>query len=270
MSHDDPSHGFGASKDANALLRAAHALASSAQAADQQNLLQVLVSSEFLDRLDAPQDYAGHSEWMRLGKVVEALARNPAPAARETLLRLARDETFLSEPARVDLLIEASSNVRPATAELVEFWDRYAQPDDGFIALTIHVLINNGDTAALALFERKLRDPAHEEAFKIDWLRGDVLSHRNEPELLRSCSRLLTEGGLSQRLRTTLIEALFDYRPEAWYAPHGASNPPPWEDYSPEARAELQAIARYVLAHAELTVEQRQAVVRALAKIDAM
>lgn len=263
---DDSARALDASRDPKELMRAAARLAASERPEDQQRLARALTSDAVLARLNAPQEYAGDPRRLRLRPVLEALARNPAPAADETLLELARSDDFTGEGGRVDLLILATASIRPAPPELVAFWDRHAQPEDGFTPLTIRALIENGSAPALALFEKKMADPAHEDDFKLDWMRSDVLTHRNSPELLRSCARLL-KAGLPAHLRGNLVEALFDYRPEVWYVPAISYRPPSWDSYSSEARAELRALGRYALDTLDLTPVQRAAVERTLAAI---
>ncbi len=264
---DDPASVLDTSRDPKELMRAAARLAASERPEDQQRLARALTSDAVLARLNAPQEYAGDPQRLRLRPVLEALARNPAPAADETLLELARSDDFTGEGGRVDLLILATASVRPAPPELVAFWDRHAQPEDGFTPLTIRALIENGSAPALALFEKKMADPAHEDDFKLDWMRSDLLTHRNSPEVLRSCARLLKQG-LPAHLRGELVEALFDYRPEAWYVPAIGYQPPPWDSYSSEARAELRALGRYAVDTLDLTPAQRAAVERTLIAID--
>lgn len=260
-SHHDSIQILDTSHDPKALAAAAFRLAASVDPADQQHLARALTSDALLSRLNAPEEYASTPERLRLRPILEALAKNAA--ARETLLRLTQSETFTREGGRVDLLIAASASIRPAPPQLVAFWNKHAQPDDGFTALTIRALIENGSAPALALFERKMADPAHEDEDKIAWMRSEVLSHRDAPELLRSCERLL-KSGLVSRLRGELVEVLFDYRPEIWYVPAMSYQAPLWAGYSSEARTELHALGRYALDKLELTARQRAAVEHAL------
>jgi len=175
-------------------------------------------------------------------------------------MRLVRSGTFTAVGSRVEVLLEATASVRPAPPELVAFWERYCHPDDGFSGITIMVLIENGSAPALALFERKVADPGREEAEKIAWMRTDVLTHRNEPPLLETCARLLA-GPLSKRLKSELVDVLFDYRPGEWFRPGSRDyTPPPASSYSPEARRVLDGIARYALTQLELSERQRAAV----------
>lgn len=264
---EDSASALDASRDPDELMRAAARLAASDRPEDQQQLVRALTSDAVLARLNAPEEYAGDAQRLRVRRVLEALARNPSPTAHDTLLQLIRSDAFTAAGGRVDLLILATAAIRPPSPELVTFWDRHAQPEDGFTPLTIQALLENGSAPALALFERKMADPAHEDDFKLDWMRSELLPRRDSPELLRSCARLL-KAGLPVHLRGDLVEVLFDYRPEVWYVPAISVQPPPWSGYSAEARTELRTLGRYALETVELTPTQRAAVERALEAID--
>lgn len=250
------------STDRKVLAGAAVKLASSALPADHELLRSWLPTDSFLYRLNAPEEYNGPRQQLRLRLPLEALRDNPSPLARETIMGLVRNDAFTAVGSRVELLLEATASVRPPPQELVAFWDTFCQPDDGFTPITIQVLIQNGSKAALDLLERKFLDPAHANEDKVSWMRADLLTHRNDVPLLESCERLI-KGPLADALKPDLVDVLFDYRPGEWFRPGSTDWYPPHTS-SPEARRVLGRIAQYALDRLTLTTRQRAAVTAAL------
>ena len=259
MTTRDLSQILATSQDTKLLVGAAAQLAASAERDDHELLLRWLPTESFLSRVHTADDYNGPRLRLRLRRALEALRDNRSPVAHESILRLVRSETFTAVGSRVEMLLEATVSVRPAPPDLVAFWDTYSQPEDGFTPITIMVLVDNGSAPALALFERKVGDRAHDDAEKIAWMRADVLTHRNAAPLLESCERLLA-GPLPKHLKSGLVDVLFDYRPAEWFRPGSSYAPPPVSSYSPEARTVLGRIARHALAQIELTDRQRAAI----------
>jgi hypothetical protein len=255
------------SEDPKVLVRAAVLLAQSEQRSDHEALLKSLQSDRFLLRLNTQEEYWGDVRLLRARRILEALSANKSPSARDTLLALTRNPVFTKEGGRVDLLIEATAVIRPAPPELVAFWDRHCQPEDGFTPLTIKALLANGSKPALELFEKKMADPGHEDDDKRVWMRNYLLPLRNQTALLESCDRLLKEG-LPEHLRGDLVDVVFDYKPGEWYTPAVAYNPPALAEYSASARAQVRRIADYVLKNLKLTAAQKDAVERMVKSLE--
>ncbi len=199
------------SNDGEELAAAALALARSGESADHRTLFEFLSSEAFLSRLDTAEEYEDLTRKLRLRRVLEALRDNntAAPSAHETLIKLVSGGAITGHELRCDILISMLAVVRPAPPAVVEFWDAHAQPDDGFTPLTIKAVIENGDETALVLLEKKMIDKTHDDRDKIGWMRSDILSHRNDAPLLRSCRRLL-ENAWNESLKVNLFEVLFD------------------------------------------------------------
>jgi hypothetical protein len=248
------------------LVAAALTLARSNQASDHQTLQHWLLSSAFLDRLDSPQEYADTGRRLRIQRVLQALGENPTVSARNVLVALTQNRGFLQQAARVDHLLRATASIRPAPPPVVQFWNTYSQPDDGFSNVTLQAVLANGSSPAIALLEKKLSEPGHPEDDKQHWIRCYILEHRNDPELLTGCQRMLA-GTLPEHLRPVLIDALFDYRPREWFAPAEVCHPPDRTKASSEAKALLHRLGQTALANATLTPVQRQAVERTLREI---
>jgi len=246
--------------ETKATLRAALGEARGDDAGAHADLLARLQTHPELDRLDSEGDYQEAARFrLRVAQVVEALARNPAPSARQAFLTLTASPLFLEHDERTIALIRASEHLRPAPPELVAFWDRHCQPDDGFTPTTIVALVANGSPGAIALLEKKLQDPTHEDDEKISWMRTDMLSHRNDLLLLQACERLLS-GGLAEHLRPPLVDALFDYRPGEWFKPAKGYSPPPLDSASRRELEQLIRTAVAALTMVRLSDEQRRTV----------
>jgi hypothetical protein len=238
--------------------------------ARHERLLGELQSREFLETVDSQADYAEAARrGLHVGQIVNALAGNPMPSAQRAFERLTTSKIFLAHDERAIALIRASARVGLPPPELVRFWDRRSQPDDGFTPTTIGVLVDNGSEPALRLLERKLAEAGHSDDEKKSWMHVDVLRHRNDPALLRACERLLA-GSLPKRLRPALVESLFDYRPGEWFKPGGGASAPPLATATATARAELRKLGELALRTAGLAPPQKAAVSRRLKELDAL
>ena len=235
------------SQDPKELARAAATFAHSEKQEDHQQLLARLQSKEFLLRLDSEASYSGWPKQLNLRQVLDELSRGQPQPAHATLLALTKSEVFIKEPARVDLLIEACTPIRPAPPELIKFWDAHCQPLDGFGNLAVEAIVNNGSAPAIVLLAAKLRDARFEDDEKLNWMRASILTHRNDPILLEACEDLL-QRGLSDALRLNLAEVLFDFRPNEWFTPATILQPPSRATLPKEVRARLERMAEFTLA----------------------
>ena len=245
------------------LVVAAQTLANSQDVADHQALSRFLVSAEFLNRLDSPAAYRGRPNHLKIARIMEVLKKNPAPSARQLLAWLTQDVHFISEPTRVDLLIKATSIIVPPPPEVIAFWDRFSQPDDGYTPLTIEALITNRSMPALELLEKKFADPRHADEEKVDWMRTYLLPVRDDLEILQASHRMLM-GSLPEKLRPALIEALYDYKPQAWYPPSIPVTPPNRQAASAAVKAELLTIGTMALEQIPLSKELKGVVTETL------
>ena len=246
--------------DRAALLANGLTLARSRRDDEQGELLKLLESREFLDKLDTEAEVLNLRFRTRIEKIVDALVANEAPPARHTLLELTASKTFLHDDRRTDALIRATAVLRPAPAPLVWFWEKHSRPDDGFTNLTEQAAVANGSPAAIKFFEALMLDHQHDPDDKEAWLHGDVLTHRTDAPLLAGCERLLASH-LAPPLKTALVDSLFDYRPDEWFGePRRLPTPPPFDQATPEARETLNLIATYVLTHLHPTKRQEEAI----------
>ena len=263
---DDPITTLQTSKDPGELVTAAVGLARSDHADGHKAVGRSLASARFLDQLDSQQAYDHVRDDLRVARIMTALSGNKAPSARAVLVALTQDKTFLKEPSRAELLIEACAELRPPAPEVIKFWDRYTDPDDSYMNLVVTAVVHNGSTPALELFEKYMLDQAYERNTKVSWMRSDVMKHRNDAGLLQSCERLLMKG-LPEQLNPDLVEVLFDFM-GSWYRPSTAVTPPPREELTSRARAQLRRIGEYALKNVPLTGEQKRAVENTLEQLE--
>jgi hypothetical protein len=252
---DDPRTILRRSTDQRALVTAALALARSQEPPDHAELVRALGDEQLLHRLDTDDEVRNLRYRLRVERVTEALAENRAPSAHGALAALTSSSGFTREPRRVDALIRATAAVRPAPPPIVAFWDRYSQPEDGYGNVTIHAAIENGSPPAIALFERKMLDPGHPDDDKVAWLRGEVVPHRDDAPLLDGFDRLLASG-LPVRLKSEIVDVLFDYRPDEWYSEAAVMTPPDRTKASSASRAALRRVAERALMTLSLTPRQ--------------
>ncbi len=248
------------SRDPKQLLQAALALARSNQVQDHDKLSRWLSSSEFLSRLDSEKEYASTGRRLRISMVLQALSTNAAPSGKAVLVSLSHSQEFLAMAPRVDFLIQYSYTVRPAPDDLVRFWDVYCQPDDGFANLTVATLVANGSEPALRLLERKFADSRFEHEDKLSWIESNIYAHRIEMPVLQFCERMIAISALPDDLKLTLGQVLFDPKPQQWFSPATVIVPPPLQQASAKAKAEIQSIGTLVLQSQWATAELRHAV----------
>lgn len=263
---DDPFTTLQTSDDPVELAMAAVGLARSDQPQAHEAVGKSLGSAHFLGKLDTKEDYKRPRADLRVARILDALGQNRAPSAHRILVSLTKDKAFLKHESRVRLLIEAYAAVRPPPPTVVAFWDKYSGPDDSFANIILTAVVHNGSAPALALFEKYMLDDAYDRETRVSWMRSDVLPHRNEAGLLKTCEQLLMKP-LPQNLNSDLVEVLFDFK-AGWYVPANAKSPPRWDTYGTSARAQLRRIADYALQKMSLTDEQKGAVETTLERIN--
>lgn len=227
------------------LVRQAIAWANGKTPAEQSQLLSFLSSRDYLNRIDSREDYIKYPPRMlRFARIFKALLNNDSLAAQQTLVALTQVPTFKDSDAREEMLVKALAIVRPAPSVVVQYWDAHSTPDSIHLHFTIDALCRNGSDPAIALLEKKLIDPDQEVEYKLAWMRGPILEHRNDLPLLRGCHRLL-QSTMDPDLKGALVEALCAYRKVDWYKSCDVPVPPPRSQASQEALAELRAICEY-------------------------
>ena len=260
---------YSTSNEQKVLYADAVRLARSTRESDLARLKSQLTDFAFLRKLDLAEAYEGPSVRLRVAGVMQILAENTAPPARKVLVSLATSPAFLKHRARVELLILALVQIKPAPEEAVDFWEKHFQPEDGYSSVTIGALLDNGSEPAVALFERKMLDSSFPETEREYWLTVVVLQHRNDLPLLRVCVRLL-DSRLDEHFRLLLIDVLFDYKPDDWYGAGYWYKPPPRNDATPEALEQLRALAQKALETQSLSKRQENKIKFVVKEVDQM
>jgi hypothetical protein len=244
-------------------------LARSTQGGDLLALKAQLTDVTFLAKLDTDEAYQGQAKRLRVAGVLQVLAENPSRQAQEVLLSLTTSRAFVEHPARVDLLIQALVQIKPAPEQAVVFWDKRFQPQDGHSGVTVWALLDNGSVPAISLFEKKMVDERFPETERRYWLTGPVVQHRNDLILLQGCERLLNSL-LEEPYRLLMVDVLFDYKPEDWYGARYWYRPPPRAKASKEALEQLRVIGRKALENQLLGGVQKGKIELVLQELDAL
>lgn len=233
------------SRDPEALVDAAAAMAASPSSAYHRELSKYLAQAQFLDRLDDPAALPGTPQLLKLARVIWALMGNEADSARAVLVGLIDSPEYQAHPYRMELLVGALATVRPAPPSVLAYWSAMIVPDHPFDVTALSAAIENGSTSALAMVEDKFRDPAIAPETKVRWLRAVVVPGRTDPSMLAFCDRLL-RSSVPSVVAVGMVEALFSYDPD-WFFPDHTYSPPDLGSVDAETRAQLRAIARQAL-----------------------
>lgn len=242
-------------------------LAASTTPTDQKQLLEFLSSKESLYQLDRREEHIKLPVLkLRLAQVYQAIKANHSAPMRDTLITLARSGKPEDCDACDTLLINALTIVRPATPEVIKFWEMHSLPDSIQLKFTIDALCENGSAPAVALLEKRLLNPQIEPEQKIAWMHEAILQHRRSASLLAGLDRILTTT-LPKALRPALVESLFDYRPNEWFRNSRTPPEPDAQPLTPEAKKLLQKIGATALKKVSLNANQRRAVTKSLAEL---
>ena len=261
--HADP---LTSSQDPRELYRAAETLLESSDPADHARLLRLLSDEGFLSRLDSTEDYERGTRFLRISRLIEAMRESESASVRLILDGLTQKPGFLANETRVELLIEASDVLRPASPAVVRFWDTYCQGDDWTNGMVATTMADNASPPAIDLLEAKFAAGGFEDEEKVWWMRTAVLTHRHDLPMLQACRRLLAES-LPQQLRPDMVAVLFDYRPDEWHGPDDGYPPPSPETLNAQGRQLLREIGRQALEQVEMDEALRKVVE---AKLEAM
>jgi len=256
-------------EDSKVLYSQACQLARSMQDSDFKTLQVWLTDSTFLTKLDSAQAYEGQAIRLRVAGILQVLSENPSPSAQKVLLLLTTSIAFLEHRSRVDLLIQALVQIRPAPQQAVVFWDNHFQPEDGYSGVTVWALLDNGSAPAIALFEKKMLDVRFPETERQYWLTACVLQHRNDLLLLQACERLLASR-LEEPYRLLLVDVLFDYKPDDWYGAGHWYKPPPRAKAAKEALEQLRVVGRKALESQPLSRIQQEKVRLVMRELDGL
>jgi hypothetical protein len=234
------------SKDPREIKIAAVALASGASHEAHEQLAAELTKAEFLNRLDPPEEKASTYVSLRVTRVLDVLSQNQQASAREALVKLIDAKPWNDNPIRMILLIRELAAIRPTPPSVIAYWDRWSQPGSSLTFDVVEAACMNQSAPAMEVFRRKLTEPKNELSDKKAWLRQIVLPRRNDEPLLKALNQVLT-GEQSHDLQVAIVEALFDYNPDAWYRGDDPPTPPDRAQLTHESRELLISIGEYSL-----------------------
>jgi hypothetical protein len=226
--------------------------AASRSSGDLEQVEQGLTSEQGLSKLNTEQEYAQlPAAQLAVHAVLDRLARNEAPRAREIIGRLCNSPVFLAQATRVESLLQVLPSVRPIPPEALTLLRQASELDSDNQELAIRTLIEIGSKPALDLFATRAADPGVDPVLVQGWMRDPLLRRRRDPAVLAMCLDLLKRPDFASELKNSLVEVLFDYRPRDWYlspeADAGAvPKPPPANQVSAEASTLLEEIATFI------------------------
>jgi len=223
---------------------------------DHERLFARLSTESGLAAIEAPGAYEGLAENLRLADVLLALADNPAPSSDSLLTRLVQTPEFIGQWQRKDLLITALASLDEPSPDVIEFWQSNSEPGALHRNSVMYAVCSNASSGAAAVMAENLANTMHGESERIAWMRGPLLSNRNQLEILKASGKLLGET-LEPPMRAHLVEALFDYQPRLWYRVDHPPQPPEPEAFSDVARASYRELAQLALEHSTMNDDLR-------------
>lgn len=254
-------------KPAKEKLRQAVLLAGSKSPSDQEQVFGMLNSKAFLFAVQPEAAYNTlPPKRVEVAKVIKTLMESQHPIAHETLVRLIKAPDFISVETLSDLLVIALVVVRPLPPLAVAFLDKQSAPDNAALHLVMSTLAANESDPALALFERKIADPAQEPESRAIWLRTEYLTRRNDVPILRSYKRMIVEGTVPPEMRLVALESLCSYDPQ-WYLACTKPQPPLRAFASDEAKTVLREILTHAKQKMDLSPDLKFAVDRTAVEI---
>lgn len=237
------------------LARQAIDLAGSGAAEDRARLGALLLDATWLDRLDPPQAAAGiDPAALQLTAVLRAAARR----APEVLEGPAASPLYRMSDYRRAALLAASGEVSRPGPALISLWRDQLDPEADELETTVRALARGASRAGVRLLGEAFTSDAFDTQLVISWFRDPVLQQRQNPVLLAEVEDLLRSARLGPERRYALVEALFEYRPEHWYASAAAPPAPPSRGaLGDDARQRLRAIADLAVGLGILSVGRR-------------
>lgn len=232
------------SSDPAALTKAAQELAISKDAPSLESLRAALESPKFLDTIDAPVKPPASRLGMKLWKILRSLSDNPDPKARGVIDWLTKSPAYQKHVARVDLLLEATQEVRPPSTDVVNYWKAYAGANDLHAPVLQRILLVNGSPEALAIFRGMMANGGFPPERRINWIRAGVPRYRNDASYLAMVKSLVEDKLVAPEVRLGAVEAVFDWD-EEWGPIHGPNvYTPPLRALAPKAaRQETREVA---------------------------
>jgi len=246
------------SQDPDAVCQAALEIANGNNPDGLRLLAQKLGNNEFLSILDSEKDYLSSPHTLNITGVLETLAENPAPQAKELLTQLTQNPVFLANLSRLEMLILACANLRPVPEPVLKFWTQQTGPESSSTPLVVEALFTNGTEPAMKLFESLMNNPSYSDSDKTFWLRNYAVSHRDDLYFLEAADRAI-QGNAEKQTKFEWIRIIFDYK-AGWYPPRDIPVPPNPMLIQPQSKAKLLSIGNYALSLPDLTEDLKIAI----------
>lgn len=259
------------SSDAGKLTKAAQELAISKDAPSLESLRASLETPRFLDTIDPPAKPPASRLAMNVWKVLRSLTGNKAPDARRVIEALTQAPPFQKHIARVDLLLEATQELRPPGERVVGYWKSYAGHGDLHAPVLQRILLANGSPEALALFLAMMSNEGFPPERRVSWIRAGVPRYRNEERYLAMATTLVDDKVVSPVVRRGAVEAVFDWDDE-WGPTHGPNvyTPAPRGLMNKAARERVREVAKAARSRLEVPVGLDAKITGVLAELDAI
>jgi hypothetical protein len=246
------------SQDPDAVCQAALQIANGNNPDGLRLLAQKLGNNEFLSILDSEQDYQSSPETLNVTGILETLAENPAPTAKELLTQLTQNPVFLANLSRVEMLILACASLRPVPEPVLKFWIQQTGPESSSTPLVVEALFTNGTEPAMKLFENLMNNPSYSDSDKTFWLRSYAVPHRDDLYFLQAAERAI-QGNAEKQTKFEWIRTIFDYK-AGWYPPRDIPTPPDPMLIQPQSKQKLLSIGNYALSLSDLPEDLKIAV----------
>lgn len=233
------------SRDRGALVSAGYELAATTQEQHHQPLRTFLTTPADLEVIDPAGELHQRLHDAPLWTILRELAANPSPASAATVSALCAAPAMSATPDRIDLLIDTTATVRPATPEIIAFWKKHEDPEDIHLTRIGPAAFTNASPPAFAYLLELLRNPKLEDAQVQAWMRRFVMGSRTKPEFIAFADAMIRDEARPLAHRLFAAEALFDYERE-WFHPHLAVKKPEWATAAAKDRDSIRAIAAYI------------------------
>jgi len=250
------------SQNPEALCQAALEIANGNNPDGLRLLAQKLGNNEFLSILDSEKDYQSSPYTLNVTGVLETLAENPAPPAKEILTQLTQNSVFLANLSRLEMLILVCANIRPVPEPVLKFWTQQTGPESSSTPLVVEALFTNGTEPAMKFFENLMNNPSYSDSDKIFWLRTYAVPHRDDLYFLEAAERAI-RGNAENQTKFEWIRTIFDYK-AGWYPPRDIPVPPDPLLIQPQSKEKLLSTGNNALSLPDLPEDLKFAIERRL------
>ncbi|MDX2448769.1 MAG: hypothetical protein QNK29_16375 [Desulfobacterales bacterium] len=246
------------SQDPDAVCQSALQIANDNDPEALQLLGQKLEDESFLSILDSKDDYQHPPRTLNITGTLETLGGNKSPEAREILIRLTQNSTFLAILSRVEMLILACADIRPAPESVIQFWTREAGHESSSTPLVVEALFINGTEPAMKLFEEMMADTSYPDFDKTFWLKRYAVPHRDDLYFLEAAGRAI-KSDTPTPLLFDWVRIVFDYQAN-WYPPRNIPTPPNPMDIGQKEKEKLLETGEHALTLEGLPLDLKLAI----------